>query len=98
VLQAQAAKQLRSDQTTLQSLANASSAATGALSAQQATNELLTFQAQQAMRLQTLLVTQSRAEALERAHEMDVRAQARAQHDHFFGNARTAHAGARPWP
>lgn len=98
VLQAQATEQLRSDQTTLQSLASASSAANGSLAAQQATNELLTFQAQQAMRLQTLLVTQSRADALERAREMETRAQARAQHDHFFGNARVAHSGTRPWP
>jgi conjugal transfer/entry exclusion protein len=40
------------------------------------------------MRLQALLVAQSRAEALERAREMEVLAQARAQHAHFFGGAR----------
>ena len=62
----------------------ASANATGALSAQQATNELLAFQAQQAMRLQALLVAESRADALERAREMEAQAQARAQHDAFL--------------
>jgi type IV secretion system protein TrbJ len=97
VLQARATEQLRDDQTTLQALNQASASATGALSAQQATNELLTFQAQQSMRLQALLVAESRAEALERAREMEVRAQAQAQHAHFFGGAQTAHPGQRPW-
>jgi len=97
VLQAQVTEQLRDDQTTLQSLSQTSADATGALSVGQATNELLTFQAQQTMRLQALLVAESRADALERAREMEVRAQARAQHDHFFGGARTAHSGERPW-
>jgi P-type conjugative transfer protein TrbJ len=97
ILQAQVTEQLRDDQTTLQSLSQASANATGALSVSQATNELLTFQAQQSMRLQALLVAESRAEALTRAREMEVRAQARAQHDHFFGGAKTAHPGQKPW-
>ncbi len=97
VVQARVTEQLRAEAGILQSLSEASASATGALAAQQATNELLSFQAQQAMRLQSLLVAESRADALERAREMEVRAQARAQHDHFFGNARTAHSGARPW-
>ena len=82
----------------LSALADASANATGALSAQQATNEILSLQAQQAMRLQALLVAQSRAEALERARELEVLAQARAQHAHFFGGARAAHPEAPPWP
>ncbi len=97
VLQAQVTEQLRADQTTLQALADASASAQGALSAQQTTNELLAFQAQQTMRLQTLLVAESRAEALERAREMEAMAQARAQHDHFFGGVRAAHPDQRPW-
>jgi P-type conjugative transfer protein TrbJ len=97
ILQAQVTEQLRDDQTTLLSLSQASANATGALSAQQATNELLTFQAQQSMRLQALLVAESRAEALERARQMEVQAQARAEHDHFFGGAKTAHPGQKPW-
>ena len=97
IMQAQVTEQLRADQTTLQSLAVVSANATGALSAQQATNELLAFQAQQAMRLQALLVAESRAEALERARQMEAQAQARAQHDHFFSGAQTAHPGQRPW-
>lgn len=97
ILQAQVTEQLRADQPTLQALADASANATGALSASQATNELLVFQAQQSMRLQALLVADSRADALERAREMEVRAQARAQHEHFFGGAQTAHPGQKPW-
>lgn len=97
IMQAQVTEQLRSDQTTLQSLSVVSASATGALSAQQATNELLAFQAQQAMRLQALLVAESRADALERARQMEAQAQARAQHDHFFSGAQTAHPGQRPW-
>ena len=63
-------EQLRDDQRILNSLAEAGASATGALSAQQATNELLYLQA--------LLAAQSRAEALEHAREMEVLAQARA--------------------
>ena len=98
LLQAQTTEQLRSDQRILNALADASANATGALSAQQATNEILSLQAQQAMRLQALLVAQSRAEALERARELEVLAQARAQHAHFFSGARSAHPEAPPWP
>ena len=97
ILQAQVTEQLRDDQTTLQALSDASANAGGSLSAQQATNELLAFQAQQSMRLQALLVAESRAEALERARQMEVQAQARAQHDHFFSGAQTAHPGQKPW-
>lgn len=97
ILQAQATEQLRSDEGVLHALSAASHAAGGALSAHQATNELLAFQAQQTMRLQALLVANSRAEALDRAREMEARAQARAQHAHFFGSAQAAHPGRRPW-
>lgn len=97
IIQAQVTEQLRADQTTLQSLSDVSASATGALSAQQATNELLAFQAQQAMRLQALLVAESRADALERARQMEAQAQARTQHDHFFSGAQTAHPGQKPW-
>jgi len=98
LLQAQTSEQLRNDQRILSALADASASATGALSAQQATNEILSLQASQAMRLQALLVAQSRAEALERARELEVLAQARAQHAHFFGGARSAHPETPPWP
>jgi P-type conjugative transfer protein TrbJ len=97
LLQAQATEQLRQDQGTLQALAASSAGATGALSAQQAANELLAFQAEQSMRLEQLLIAQTRAEAIEQAREMEVRAAARAQHTHFFGTARQAYAGAKPW-
>jgi P-type conjugative transfer protein TrbJ len=97
ILQARVTEQLAEDSQILSALADASASATGALSAQQATNEILAFQAQQAMRLQALLVAQSRAEALERAREMEALAQARAQHAHFFSGARSAHPERPPW-
>ena len=98
VLQAEASEQLARDQVILRALADASAAATGALSAQQATNELLSLQASQAMRLQALLLSQSRAEALERAREMEALAQARARRGQFFAGARAAHPERPPWP
>lgn len=98
LVQAKVTEQLRADQSTLDRLSTASANASGALAAQQATNEMLAFQIQQSMRLQQLLVAESRADAIERAREMEARAQARAQHDHFFGGAQTAHSGTRPWP
>ena len=97
ILQARVTEQLAEDSQILGALADASASATGSLSAQQATNEILAFQAQQAMRLQALLVAQSRAEALERAREMEALAQARAQHAHFFSGARSAHPERPPW-
>lgn len=97
LVQAEATEQLRSDQNLLERISTASANASGALSAQQATNELLAFEAQQSMRLQQLLVAESRAEALERAREMEARAQGAAQREYFFSGAQTAHPGQRPW-
>lgn len=97
VLQAKVTEQLREDQRVLDALASASTNAAGALAAQQAANELLAFQAQQTMRLQALLVAQSRADALAQARDMEALAQARAQHQHFFSGARSAHPKPPPW-
>ncbi|HEV7692233.1 MAG TPA: P-type conjugative transfer protein TrbJ [Hyphomonadaceae bacterium] len=97
LMQARVTEQLGDDERILSALADASANATGALSAQQATNELLAFQVQQSMRLQSLLVAQSRAEALTRARDMEALAQARAQHAHFFSGAQSAHPGRPPW-
>lgn len=97
LVQARVTEQLGDDERILSALSDASANATGALSAQQATNELLAFQVQQSIRLQSLLVAQSRAQALERAREMEALAQARAQHAHFFSGARSAHPDQRPW-
>jgi P-type conjugative transfer protein TrbJ len=96
-MQAEVTQQIRADRGTLEALSAASQGAQGALAAQQATNELLSFQAEQNLRLQALLVAESRAEAIERAREMEVRAAARAEHQRFFQGADAAHPGARPW-
>ncbi len=97
LMQAEVTQQIRADRGTLEALSAASQGAQGALAAQQATNELLSFQAEQNLRLQALLVAESRAEAIERAREMEVRAAARAEHQRFFQGADAAHRGARPW-
>lgn len=97
ILQAQVTEQIRDDQGTLQNLAEASQGADGALAAQQATNELLAFQSAQNSRLQSLLVAQNRAEAIERARQMEVLAAARAEHQRFFKGATDAYPGVRPW-
>ena len=55
------------------------------------------LQAEQSLKLTALLVAQSRAEALERARELEARAAARAEHDRFFAGATRAHPDARPW-
>ena len=97
LLQAQATEQIRTDETSLQSLSSASVNASGALAVTQATNEYLAFSAEQNMRLQQILVANSRAEALEQARILEARAQAQAEHDHFFGTAGSAYPGAKPW-
>ena len=97
LMQARVTEQIGEDERVLAALAEASGNATGALSATQATNELLAFQVQQTMRLQSLLVAQSRTEALARAREMEALAQARAEHQQFFSGARSAHPERPPW-
>ncbi|HWA23497.1 MAG TPA: P-type conjugative transfer protein TrbJ [Caulobacterales bacterium] len=97
LMQAEVTQQIRADRGTLEALSSASQGVQGALAAQQATNELLSFQAEQNLRLQALLIAESRAEAIERAREMEVRAAARAEHQRFFQGADAAHSGARPW-
>lgn len=95
VLQAQVTEQIENDQETLKNLSEASQDAEGALGAQQATNELLAFQAAQNMRLQNLLVAQNRADALEQARQMEALAAARAERKRFFDAE--IHPGAKPW-
>ena len=95
ILQAQVVEQIQDDQATLKNLSQASQDAEGALGAQQATNELLAFQAAQNMRLQNLLAAQSRADALEQARQMEALAAARAERKRFFDV--DLHPGARPW-
>lgn len=97
ILQAQVTEHIRDDEETLRNLAEASQGADGALAAQQATNELLAFQSAQNSRLQALLVAQNRAEALERARQMEVQAAARVEHQRFFKGATDAYPGAKPW-
>lgn len=95
ILQAEVTEQIQKDQVTLKDLAEASQDAEGALGAQQATNELLAFQAAQNMRLQNLLVAQNRADALEQARQMEALAAARAERKRFFDAE--FHPGAKPW-
>ncbi|QOL14237.1 P-type conjugative transfer protein TrbJ [Dickeya dianthicola] len=68
-MQAQMVQSLSADEGTLSALVGQSQAATGALQAMQATNQLLALQAKQTMQGQQLQLTQDRAVALELARQ-----------------------------
>lgn len=68
-MQAQVSQNLTEDEDVLTDLVSQSQSATGALQAQQATNQLLALQAKQAIQAQQLQLTQGRASALELARQ-----------------------------
>jgi len=68
-MQAQVSQNLTDDESVLTDLVGQSQSATGALQAQQATNQLLALQANQSIQAQQLQLTQGRATALELARQ-----------------------------
>jgi len=68
-MQAQVAQNATGDEQVLSDLIGQSQAASGALQAMQATNQLLALQAKQAIQTQQLALTQGRAAALEAARQ-----------------------------
>ncbi|PRE08039.1 P-type conjugative transfer protein TrbJ [Burkholderia multivorans] len=68
-MQAQVSQNLTEDEDVLTDLVNRSQSATGALQAQQATNQLLALQAKQSIQAQQLQLTQGRAVSLELARQ-----------------------------
>jgi type IV secretion system protein TrbJ len=85
-LQAQAAQNAPSDQSTLSGLVGQSQSAVGQLQATQATNQLLALEARQSMQEQQLRLTQDRAAALEAARAVAAEARALVVRAQFIGN------------
>jgi P-type conjugative transfer protein TrbJ len=87
-VQAQVAENVRGDAGLLDALVARSQGAEGALQAQQAASQLLALGAKQQMQLQTLLATQFRSDAIERARAGQAEAEARESTRRFLGTGR----------
>ncbi|WP_321942144.1 P-type conjugative transfer protein TrbJ [Paraburkholderia tropica] len=84
-MQAQVSQNVTTDQGVLTDLVGQSQSATGALQAQQATNQLLALQAKQSIQTQQLQLTQGRASALELARQAAAVEQGRVITQRFLG-------------
>jgi type IV secretion system protein TrbJ len=91
--QSQTVEALSGDGANLAAAMGRSSAAIGALQAQQANNELLGLQVKQSMQTQALVVTQARASALRDAEQQASEAAALARFKRFIGNGRAYEGG-----
>lgn len=87
-VQAQIVENVRDDAATLAELAATSQGATGALQAQQATNQLLALTAKQQFQIQSLLAAQFRVEALEQARRAKAAAEAHEATRKFLGSGK----------
>ena len=85
LVQSRIASNVQADTGTLSSLVDASQNATGALQAQQATNQLLALSTKQQLQIQTLMAAQYRAAALEQARNAEADEEARAETARFLG-------------
>lgn len=86
LVQSRIVEAVREDGRLLQRLVAESQRAEGDLSVSQAGNQLLALQAKQAMQMQSLLATQGRADALERARQLQDEREAEARHRRFIGS------------
>ncbi|MFX1737045.1 P-type conjugative transfer protein TrbJ [Paraburkholderia sp. A1RI_3L] len=84
-MQAQVSQNVTTDLGVLTDLVGQSQSATGALQAQQATNQLLALQAKQSIQAQQLQLTQGRASALELARQAAAVEQGRVITQRFLG-------------
>ena len=84
-IQAQVDQNVQADAGTLSDLVTASQGAVGSLQAQQAANQLIALSAKQQMQIQTLMVAQYRAEALDQARKAQAQAAAQAMTTQFLG-------------
>ncbi|CAJ2815928.1 P-type conjugative transfer protein TrbJ [Burkholderia pseudomallei] len=84
-MQAQVSQNVTTDQGVLTDLVGQSQSATGALQAQQATNQLLALQAKQSIQAQQLQLTQGRAASLELARQAAAVEQGRVITQRFLG-------------
>ncbi|OZI30012.1 P-type conjugative transfer protein TrbJ [Bordetella genomosp. 10] len=88
-MQAQVSQNVTTDQGVLTDLVGQSQSATGALQAQQATNQLLALQAKQSIQTQQLQLTQGRAASLELARQAAAVEQGRVITQRFLGTGTT---------
>ena len=92
-LQAQIVGGIAGDTALIDKLVGDSQAATGALQAAQAGNQLTALAAKQSMQLQELIAAQSRAEDLERADALTERTRGQARLKQFIGDGTPYEAG-----
>jgi P-type conjugative transfer protein TrbJ len=85
-MQAKIAETVQLDMTTLNEIVAASEGAVGDLQVSQAGNQLLALQAKQSMQTAQLLAVQHRAEALERARQLQTEERARIHRQRFLGD------------
>lgn len=88
LVQAQIAENVSAGSATLDRLVAESQAAVGGLQASQAGNQLIAFNATQALQLQQLVAAQFRAEAVERARAVMAEEKARVEYARFIGDGR----------
>lgn len=87
-LQAQVVTNVREDAELLNELVERSQGASGALQAQQATNQLLALSAKQQLQLQELMAGEFRSQSLERARRLQAESEARAATRRFLGSGK----------
>jgi P-type conjugative transfer protein TrbJ len=85
-VQAQVARNVEADTSTLAGLVNASQAAVGSLQAQHAMNQLIALSVKQQLQVQSLMAAQYRATSLEQARDAESEEAARAAFDNFLGS------------
>jgi type IV secretion system protein TrbJ len=86
LIQAQVAETVRDDTATLDTLVQESQSAVGGLQAAQAGNQLIALQTKQSMQTAQMLAVQYRAEALERARQIQSEERARVRRQRFLGD------------
>jgi len=85
-MQAKIAETVKLDMTTLDEIVSASETAVGDLQVSQAGNQLLALQTKQSMQTAELIAVQYRAEALERARQLQTEERARIHRQRFLGD------------
>ena len=87
-VQAQVVGNVQSDAATLSAIVARSQGAEGALQLGQATNQLLALTAKQQFQIQSMMAAQFRADAIERARQVQAQADARASTIRFLGSGK----------
>lgn len=85
-VQAQVAQNVQADAPTLSALVTASQGVAGNLQVSQATNQLLALAIKQQLQIQSLMIAQDRATALDAARNAESEEEARAAFSDFMGN------------